>query len=109
MGAAPQLGQVFDHYRLIEQLGEGGMGVVFLAEDTRLGRKVAIKFLPPDAIGSSERRQRFQQEARAAAALDHPGIATVYELEESAGELYIVFEYVRGCTLRSLVQPGGAQ
>ena len=107
MGAAPQPGRVFDRYRLLEKLGEGGMGVVWRAEDTRLGRQVALKFLPPEAAHDSTRRQRFEQEARAAAALSHPTIATVHELAESEGQTFIVFEYVPGKTLRSSVAPGG--
>ncbi len=109
MGAALQIGGVVDHYRLLEKLGEGGMGVVWLAEDTRLGRKVAIKFLPPEAARDAVRRQRFEQEARAAAAISHPGIATVHELAETEGRTYIVFEYVPGRTLRSHVVRGGLQ
>jgi serine/threonine protein kinase len=109
MGPASDLGRVFDHYRLLEKLGEGGMGVVWLAEDTRLGRKVALKFLPPEAARDSSRRQRFEQEARVAAVLSHPGIATVHELAEAEGQTYIVFEYVPGKTLRSRVVPGGLQ
>lgn len=109
MGAASELGRAFDHYRLLEKLGEGGMGVVWLAEDTRLGRKVALKFLPPEAARDAGRRQRFEQEARVAAALSHPGIATVHELAETEGQTYIVFEYVPGSTLRNLVVPGGLQ
>ncbi len=107
MGAAPQAGKVLDHYRLLERLGEGGMGVVWLAEDTRLGRKVAVKFLPAEAAIDPSRRQRFEQEARAAAALSHPGIASVHELAESEGQTYIVFERVQGATLRSLLAGGG--
>jgi hypothetical protein len=107
VGAAPQVGRVIDHYRLLEQLGEGGMGVVWLAEDARLGRKVALKFLPPDAATDPSRRQRFEQEARAAAALSHPGIATVHELGESEGQMYIVFERVQGVTLRTLLTGSG--
>lgn len=103
----PQIGRVLDHYRLLEPLGEGGMGVVWLAEDTRLGRKVALKFLPPEAASDHVRRERFEREARAAAALSHPAIATVHELAESEGQNFIVFEYVPGCTLRSLLPPAG--
>ena len=92
MGPAPaKIGDQLKQYRILEKLGEGGMGVVWLAEDTRLGRKVALKFLPQDAAGDAIRRQRFEQEARAAAALSHPGIATVHELAETEGQTFIVF------------------
>lgn len=83
------------------------MGVVWLAEDARLGRKVALKFLPPDAATDPSRRQRFEQEARAAAVLSHPGIATVHELGECDGQMYIVFERVQGVTLRMLLTGRG--
>src|SRR5438132_2664850 len=83
------------------------MGVVYVAEDTRLRRKVAIKFLPAEAARDTTRLQRFRQEARAAAALSHPGIATVHELEEAEGQTFIVFEYVPGSTLRDSVVSGG--
>ncbi|MBI3405401.1 MAG: serine/threonine protein kinase [Acidobacteria bacterium] len=107
MDAAPQPGRVFDHYRVLEKLGEGGMGAVWLAEDTRLGRKVALKFLPLEAAKDPVRRQRFELEARSAAALSHPGIATVHELAEFEGQTSIVFEYVPGASLRSRVVHGG--
>ncbi len=107
MLASPEPGLVLDHYRLKEKLGEGGMGAVWLTEDTRLGRKVALKFLPLDAAHDPVRRQRFEQEARAVAALSHPGIAAIYELAEADGQTYIVFEYVPGTTLRNVVRPGG--
>src|SRR5215469_6873319 len=108
MGAAPQVGQVLGHYRLLERLGEGGMGVVWRAEDTRLQRQVALKFLLADAAHDSTRRKRFEQEARAAAVLSHPGIATVHELAGADDQTFIVFEYVPGTTLRSSIIPGGA-
>src|SRR5215471_16847829 len=107
MGVAPQSGHVLAHYRLLEKLGEGGMGVVWRAEDTRLQRQVALKFLPPDAAHDASRRLRFEQEARAAAALSHSGIATVHELAGSDDQTFIVFEYVPGATLRDSIAPGG--
>lgn len=99
------LGRTISHYAIREKLGEGGMGVVYLADDVRLGRPVAIKVLAPDYSRDPQRRRRFEQEARAAAALNHPGIATVYDLQEIEGELYIIQEYVAGSSLRTLVGP----
>src|ERR1051326_283054 len=108
MGATPHpAGEMVLQYRILEKLGQGGMGVVYLAEDTRLGRRVAIKMLRPEETGDAHRRQRLEQEARAAANLSHPAIATVFALEESTAGTFIVFEYVPGETLRSLVEPGG--
>ena len=100
-------GVMLGPYRILEPLGEGGMGVVYLAEDTRLGRKVALKLLPAATRADPTQARRFEQEARAAATLTHPAIAAVYELGESDGELFIAFEYVKGGTLRSLVCTGG--
>jgi len=100
------IGQTVSHYRVLEKLGEGGMGVVYLAEDTRLGRKVALKALSPEFVRDPDRRKRFQQEARAAAVLTHPGIATVYEFAEIGENLFIAFEYVRGDNLRAAVNRG---
>ncbi|MFQ5927795.1 MAG: serine/threonine-protein kinase [Terriglobia bacterium] len=101
------IGQTISHYRIEEKLGEGGMGVVYRAEDTRLGRTVALKALAAAYARDPARRERFKQEARAAAALSHPGIAAVYELEEVGDSLYIVYEYIPGPNLRSLVRRGG--
>ena len=100
--AAPELlaGRQLGPYRITRMLGQGGMGVVHLAEDTRLGRFVAIKALPPQFTRDERRRRRLRREARAAASLTHPGIATVYALEEFDGTLCIVSEYVPGETLR---------
>ena len=95
------IGTTISHYRILSELGRGGMGVVYLAEDTRLARRVALKALPPDFSRDPIRRKRFENEARAAAALNHPGIAAVYQLEEADGELYIIFEYVEGKDLRA--------
>jgi serine/threonine protein kinase len=100
--AGRQIGQ----YTLTRKLGEGGMGVVYLAEDTRLGRSVAIKALTQECTRDAQRRRRLHREARAAAALSHPGIATVYALEEFDDSLYIVSEYIRGETLRSELSTG---
>jgi predicted Ser/Thr protein kinase len=93
-------------YKIIEELGRGGMGVVYLADDTRLGRQVAIKALPPRLSSDPSLRERLRREARAAAMLSHPGIATVHALEEFDEELFIVSEYVRGHSLRLEIERG---
>ena len=93
---------MLSHYRLVEKIGEGGMGVVWKAEDEKLHRPVALKILPPE-VARDERRQRFLREARAAAALTHPNIATVHEIDESHGVVFIAMEYVEGKTLRALL------
>jgi len=93
-------------YIIRQELGRGGMGVVYLADDTRLSRRVALKSLPPAIAPDSSARERLRREARAAAALSHPGIATVYALEEIGDELYLACEYVPGLTLRSLLDSG---
>ena len=100
--AGPQhlVGHVIGQYRIDRVIGEGGMGVVYLAEDLRLGRAVALKAISPRFTGNYERRERLRREARAAAALTHPGIATVYALEEFDDQLFIAVEYVPGETLR---------
>jgi predicted Ser/Thr protein kinase len=100
------IGREIGPYRVLEQLGKGGMGVVFLAEDTRLARKVALKVLAPQLTSGEAHRERLRREARAAAALAHPGVATVYSLEEFEGTLFIVSEYVRGEILRSELARG---
>jgi serine/threonine protein kinase len=93
-------------YLVRHEIGRGGMGVVYVADDTRLSRRVALKALPPGAGREPGRRERLRQEARSAAALSHPGIATIYALEEIGGELYLACEYVPGQTLRTFIQAG---
>jgi formylglycine-generating enzyme required for sulfatase activity/tRNA A-37 threonylcarbamoyl transferase component Bud32 len=99
-----EAGQKLLHYRLIEKIGEGGMGVVYEAEDTRLDRRVAIKILPPELTRDPQRRARFHQEARLAATFSHPNIATVHDVGEQDGVTFIVMELVRGDSLRTLVR-----
>lgn len=98
------MARAYLHYKIIEKLGEGGMGVVYLAEDTKLQRKVALKFLPSHISSSNEERKRFEQEARSAAALNHPYIAHVYAIEEVDGEMFIVMEYVNGRDLGDVIE-----
>jgi tetratricopeptide (TPR) repeat protein/tRNA A-37 threonylcarbamoyl transferase component Bud32 len=94
-------GRTLAHFRILAKIGEGGMGVVYRAEDVHLRRPVALKVLPPDVVGSEERRARFLREARAAAAVPHPNIATIYEIGEADGVVFIAMELVEGTTLRS--------
>ncbi len=100
---ADLVGKTILHYRIIEQVGQGGMGVVYKAEGTRLERTVAIKFLPRQIAASDEERARFKVEAQAAAALNHPNIATIHAIEEVDDEMFIVMEYIEGKELREIV------
>jgi serine/threonine protein kinase len=94
------IGTTVGHYKITRKLGAGGMGEVFLAEDTRLGRKAAIKFLPADSAADPERRDRFLKEARAASALNHPNVCVVYDVGETqAGQPYIAMEFIEGGSL----------
>ncbi|MGA8263678.1 MAG: serine/threonine-protein kinase, partial [Ignavibacteriaceae bacterium] len=98
------IGQTVLHYKIIEKLGEGGMGIVYLAEDINLERKVAIKFLPRSLTITSEDKERFKIEAKAAAALNHPNISTIYSIEEINDDIFIVLEYVEGKELKDIVE-----
>lgn len=106
------VGQTISHYKILDELGEGGMGVVYKASDLRLNRIVALKFLPPGVAGSAEEIERFEKEAKAISSLNHPAISTIHELEEADGRSFLVLEYIAGGTLKAALKrslAGGKQ
>ncbi len=97
------IGRTLSHYKILEELSRGGMGIVYRALDLKLDREVALKVLPPELVADSERKRRFVQEAKAAAKLEHPHIGVVHEIDEAEGVTFIAMELIRGEKLRDTI------
>src|SRR5712692_9015577 len=106
-GSSSIVGQTLGHYRILERIGAGGMGEVYRARDARLGRDVAVKILPPGFSKDEDRLRRFEQEARAAGALNHPNVLSVYDVGRQDGTPYLVSELLEGASLRALLRGAG--
>jgi serine/threonine protein kinase len=101
------IGRTLSHYKIIEKIGKGGMGVVYKAQDTHLDRPVAIKVLPQEKVADAERKRRFVQEAKSASALNHPNIITIYDVDQVGDVNFIAMEYVEGKPLSTLIPHNG--